>query len=79
MVTRCRFCGGDTALECVTAETWWRGTLALVENVPAQVCQTCGEQYFSAATWRALEQRRERTPESRRTVQVPVYSFAEAG
>jgi YgiT-type zinc finger domain-containing protein len=50
MVTRCYFCGGETARQLVRAENWWGGELALVENVPAWVCQVCGEKYYDADT-----------------------------
>ena len=44
MVTRCHLCGGETERALVTAENWWGDELALVEGVPADVCQQCGEQ-----------------------------------
>ena len=50
MVTRCYLCGGRTAKKLVTAENWWGDELALVEHVPAWVCESCGEAYFDAET-----------------------------
>ena len=78
MVKRCRFCGGETVLERVTVENSWGDTRALVENVPAQVCQQCGEKYFDAATCRTLDRLRQAPPDAQRTVQVSVYAYAEA-
>ena len=72
-VTRCYLCGGQTALQRVTAENWWGDQLALVEDVPAWVCEQCGEQYFDAETSRQLDRLWDQPP--RRKVQVPVYSF----
>ncbi|MBM3942164.1 MAG: type II toxin-antitoxin system MqsA family antitoxin [SAR202 cluster bacterium] len=75
MVTRCYLCGGKTELKTVTAENWWGEKLILVENVPAWVCQDCGEQYFDAGVCQQLDQLRQSPPATRRTVRVPVYSF----
>jgi YgiT-type zinc finger domain-containing protein len=59
MVTRCYLCGGRTVRRFVTAENWWGDKLALVENVPAWVCDECGEAYFDAETCRQLDRLRE--------------------
>jgi len=73
MVTRCYFCGGKTKRGRVRAENWWGDTLAFVENVPAWVCEDCGEPYFEAETCRL----RQAPPPARQTIQVPVYAFSD--
>ncbi len=78
MVTRCLLCGGETARQLVTAENWWGHDLTLVESVPADVCQQCGEQYFDVETCRALDRLRREPPPAERTITVPVYAFAGA-
>ena len=75
MVTRCFLCGGKTARSLVTAENWWGEKLALIEGVPAWVCEDCGEQYFDAETSKRLDTLRQVPPSAARTVQVPVYAF----
>ncbi|MHB8621160.1 MAG: type II toxin-antitoxin system MqsA family antitoxin [Chloroflexota bacterium] len=77
MVSRCYLCGGKTERRVVTAENWWGESLALVENVPAWVCQQCGEAYFEAATSRQLDGLRKAPPTATRTISVPVYPFAD--
>jgi YgiT-type zinc finger domain-containing protein len=62
----------------VTAESWWGDELALVENVPAWVCEDCGEQYFDAETSQHLDRLRQSPPPVARTVAVPVYAFPAA-
>ncbi len=47
---KCEFCEGETTARKVTKQHWLNGRLYLVENVSAQVCRECGEQYFSAET-----------------------------
>ena len=77
MVTRCYFCGGKTKRGRVRAENWWGDTLAFVENVPAWVCEDCGEPYFEAETCRELDRLRQAPPPARQTIQVPVYTFSD--
>ncbi|MDH7577537.1 MAG: type II toxin-antitoxin system MqsA family antitoxin [Bacillota bacterium] len=77
MVTRCYLCGGETVKKLVTAENWWGETLALVENVPAWVCEDCGEAYFDAETCKQLDRLRKTPSPPERTVQVSVYNFPE--
>ena len=76
MVTQCYFCGGKIVPRLVTAENWWGEKLALVEDVPARVCEVCGESYFEAEVCRKLDQIRQAPPPVYRTMEVPVYPFA---
>ena len=59
----------------VTAETWWGDELALIENVPAWVCQQCGEHYFDAETSLRLDRVPNEGSAPLRTLPVPVYRF----
>lgn len=78
MVSRCHLCGGSTEQQRVTAENWWGDRLALVENVPAWVCNDCGEKYFDAQICEQLDQLRRQPPPADRTLEVPVYNFSPA-
>jgi YgiT-type zinc finger domain-containing protein len=51
----CDFCNGHLESRLVTVD--WRrgGALKVIENVPALVCDHCGERYYSASTTRAME------------------------
>jgi YgiT-type zinc finger domain-containing protein len=44
----CYYCKGKLKAETVTRLQNFQGRWYLVENVPALVCQQCGEQYFTA-------------------------------
>lgn len=76
MVTRCYLCGRSTQRELVTAKNWWGNDFALVEHVPAWICQNCGEVYFDAETSRTLDQLRQEPPVAQHLVSVPVYAYA---
>ena len=47
---KCHFCGGTVAEQRVVVDyRWGAELLAIIEDVPAGVCETCGERYFKAA------------------------------
>ena len=70
---QCYLCSGILEPGYVTAENWWGEELALIENVPALICQNCGEPVFDAATCKKLDElRKDPAPKTR---EVPVYSF----
>jgi YgiT-type zinc finger domain-containing protein len=44
---RCPVCGGELKPRCVTYTKEHNGKLVAIGNVPAEVCQKCGEEYFA--------------------------------
>jgi YgiT-type zinc finger domain-containing protein len=55
MMTECYFCKGRVVQEKVNVDFRWGQKLKVIENVPAGVCQQCGEKYFQAAVYKAME------------------------
>jgi YgiT-type zinc finger domain-containing protein len=51
---------------------WGNDLLAIIEDVPAGVCDTCGERYFKPTVVKAMEQTAHSNARARRTVEVPV-------
>jgi len=77
-VDRCDLCGGELRSGKTTLEIWRNGELIVLQDVPADVCQQCGEAYLSAEMSGKLgcflaEHHRYR-PE--RYIAVPEYSAA---
>jgi YgiT-type zinc finger domain-containing protein len=75
MVTRCYLCGGKTEHRLITAENWWGDKLMLVENVPAWVCENCGEAYLDGEVCLELDRMWESPPPLDRKLEVPVYLY----
>jgi len=81
---KCYFCGGQTQEEIVT-DLYTEGNLYMaVENVPADVCQQCGERYYGPEVMKKLlalsEGMREHAaigPPGRKA-DVTLYDFAAA-
>lgn len=51
----CRICQGDVEKRNVTVERDWKARKIIIEEVPAEVCEQCGEVYFDAETTLQLE------------------------
>lgn len=52
----CNFCGGRVSERKVQKACWWGEKLiAVVDNVPAGVCEQCGEKYYHASVLKHIE------------------------
>ena len=74
---RCVFCGGKVENKIVTFEYQDGGQLIVVENVPAEVCESCGERTYSPEVADKLLHFAHMEYPSVRTIQVPVFDFAQ--
>ena len=77
---RCDLCGGELGTGTTTLEIWRGEDLIIIRDVPADVCEQCGEAYISANISEKLDQflseyHRHR-PE--RYLAVPQYSAVQA-
>ena len=74
---RCPHCGGDCAPQSITLPLRRsQYGFALMRNVPADVCQNCGEAQFSLLTSRHLMAAlsANRTPDE--VAVIPIYDFS---
>ncbi len=55
MMAECYFCKGRVVQEKVNVDFRWGQKLKVIEDVPAGVCQQCGEKYFQAAVYKVME------------------------
>lgn len=55
MINRCYFCKAKVIQQEITIDYRWGETLVIVNDVPAGVCQQCGEKYLSSNTYKELE------------------------
>ena len=72
--TDCSYCGGQVKSQKVNVDFWYKEKLYLIENVPAGVCQQCGEQYFTAKIAKKMEASIKRN-NWKRYLEVPVLRF----
>ena len=70
---RCHFCKGDVVEQRVTVDyRWGEALLVVIRNVPAGVCQVCGEQYFKAEVVKEMEKLAQAQEEATEVIHVPV-------
>jgi YgiT-type zinc finger domain-containing protein len=55
MFDRCYFCKSKVIEQQVTIDYRWGDTLAVIKDVPAGVCQQCGEKYLESHVYKELE------------------------
>ena len=74
----CEYCHSELPLneKRVTVYRKRKGQVYVVENVPARVCQTCGERYFAAEVVQSMEKMMTEPAIPTRTMTVPVIAFA---
>ncbi len=71
----CAFCGGRVQERLVTKDCWWGDQLvAIIENVPAGVCDQCGERYYKANTLKEIEAILGKK-QALRSVKINLFSF----
>jgi YgiT-type zinc finger domain-containing protein len=71
----CDRCGGELTSGYTEIEYKYRGQRMLFENVPAQVCDQCGEVYLASVVACQIDRAlREDTPPAR-TITVPVFEW----
>ena len=68
----CSFCGGEVKGEKVELVYQYKGELYIFQNVPAGVCQQCGEKYLTAKVAKEIEHRIKTKEQWAKTITVPV-------
>ena len=80
IVDRCDLCGGELRPGHATLEIWRDSDLIVLRDIPADVCQQCGEAYLTAEISekldRFLDEYHRHRPE--RYIAVPQFSAAQA-
>ena len=78
MAETCYFCRGTVDQQKVHVDFRWGKKLKMIRSVPAGVCRQCGERYFDAGVYKAMEKlaRSRRKPAAR--VAVDVLEFRAA-
>ncbi len=72
----CDICGGTRVRSLISYTIFYEGKPVIVENVPADVCQQCGEQYFAPETVEMLQQVVWSKKKPKRTIKTPVYDLS---
>lgn len=77
-MTTCYFCKDSVIAQLTSVDFRWGDDLKIIEQVPAEVCEQCGEKYFQTQVYQDLE-RLVKNPSKvirHRSVDVLQYSVA---
>ncbi len=55
MMKQCYFCKGKVTEQRTKVDFRWGRKLKVIEDVPAGVCQQCGEKHFGSGVYKAME------------------------
>jgi YgiT-type zinc finger domain-containing protein len=78
MITECYFCKGKVVETKTQVDFRWGKKLKVLKNVPARVCQQCGEKYFAASVYKAMEKLVTGRVKPSSRLSVDVVQFREA-
>ena len=69
----CHFCGGQVSEQRITVDyRWGEDLITVIKDVPAGVCEVCGEQYFKAKIVKAMEKTAHSRNRPKEVLQIPV-------
>jgi YgiT-type zinc finger domain-containing protein len=78
MSTSCYFCKGKVVEQVTSVDFWWGNDLKIIENVPAGICQQCGEKYFSPEVYKGMERLAKGTNQAVSHLSVDVLRYSPA-
>ncbi len=78
MLTKCYFCQGKVEPSKVDVDFRWGRKLKVIRGVPAGVCRQCGERYFDAAVYKAMEKLGASRKKAAEHLEVDVLPFRAA-
>ena len=75
MQEKCQFCGSTVNKKMVSLDLWKKEKLYVFKNVPAKVCEQCGEKYFSSKIYGIIDKLLKEKSKPDETMVVPVISL----
>jgi YgiT-type zinc finger domain-containing protein len=79
-IDQCDLCGGELKAGITILDIWYNSELIIIQDIPADVCDQCGEAYLRAEISEKLDQFFEEyhTHKPERYIKVPQFSAKEA-
>jgi YgiT-type zinc finger domain-containing protein len=72
----CEFCDGGITKKLVQTRFKFKGQTIYVDDVPAWVCDRCGEKYFDAEVYKQLENIARRRKSISKTICFPLAKYS---
>ena len=77
MIDKCYFCKAKVVQQQTTIDYRWGDTLVVIKDVPAGVCQQCGEKYLESGVYKELEKMAKNKSHLMGTMTVDILAFEE--
>lgn len=74
----CPVCGGKRVKDFIRYDKRWGNSVAIFENVPAEVCPQCGEIWIDGKTLEKIEKVFLKGKKPSYTITVPVWHLKKA-
>lgn len=77
-MSKCYLCGGKLKKQKVDIARYWGKELVALNDVPALICQKCGERYFEAKVSSKIDEKVEQALKRKTSIQkidVPLVYF----
>jgi len=74
----CYFCKGEVVEKKIQHVHQWGEKIVIFEDVPAEVCQQCGEIYFSPEVLEKMDEVMMGEEKPKATISIPIFSLTEA-
>ncbi len=71
----CALCKSETEQRLIRYVQEFDGRVVVIENVPAEVCAQCGEEYIRPEVARKIQRLVWEEPSPKKTLKVPYYDF----
>jgi YgiT-type zinc finger domain-containing protein len=76
-VDDCSYCGGRVTQRYVQKPCWWGEQLvAMIDHVPAGVCEQCGERYYEAKVLKTIEGLLKHKKAFKTQIRIPLAEYA---
>ncbi len=77
MLDKCYFCKARVVQQQITIDYRWGENLFVIKDVPAGVCQQCGEKYLASDVYKELERLAKGKDHMMGKITVDVLAFEE--
>lgn len=77
-MSKCYFCKGKTKIKNIDVDFRWGDKLFVVKDVPVEVCNQCGERYYSTKISKGLDdfvKTSSRLKRPQQILEVPVFNW----
>lgn len=76
-MSNCPVCGGKLESRKITYPQEYTGKIVVLENVPAEVCQQCGEILIAPDVLKKVQEIVWSKAKARRSMRVPVFDLTD--